>query len=509
MINFDSIDRIARSLLKDAPGLSVSIFNEKETLYQKGLGESRPGEKASPETLFRIGSVSKTLTAALIMVLVEKGELDLDTRVKDYIPELKLSHAEAEDITLRMLLSHTAGLPDGGDLFGYREAEGLSRYAEEILPGLEFVASPGLLYSYGNHAFNLAGFIAEKVCGLPFTQLMEKEVFNPLGMGSSTYDPLKAMTYPLALQYDRKEGGTFELLHSFPENSSCYPSFFCISNSTDMTKFGQMFLRGGELSDGNSLLSKDTISEMFSVQADRFTCPESYMGISWVQSIEQGVQFYWHSGGIGTYRSFLVLFPDTGLGVFIASNQDTGWEIVDEVVKQLSPDSESEQEVELAQSQHVASLKGNYVSAKKGLLHIEEVNGVPKIVINGIEYRAGVLNETTLAALDDMHEVKAAVGILHNNNYLMLNGAPCVKVKEPLIQIPESQWEGFEGAYTQGELTFSISKPDDQFLLIDDEGEYACTYLYESKFFSKDYGMIEFKDEELIIMDSWKFRKVR
>ncbi|MGD6966226.1 hypothetical protein ACQCVP_07350 [Rossellomorea vietnamensis] len=149
------------------------------------------------------------------------------------------------------------------------------------------------------------------------------------------------------------------------------------------------------------------------------------------------------------------------------------------------------------------------MSAKKGLLQIEEVNGVPKIVINGIEYRAGVLNETTLAALDDMHEVKAAVGILHNHNYLMLNGAPCVKVKEPLIQIPESQWEGFAGAYTQGEMTFSISKPDDQFLLIDDDGEYACTYLYESKFFSKDYGMIEFKDEELIIMDSWKFRKIR
>jgi CubicO group peptidase (beta-lactamase class C family) len=125
MLNFEKINSLAVSLLEKAPGFAISIFTDREVIFQKGYGTTNTEEQGvdiTPATIFRIGSVSKTLTATLIIKLVQQGLLELDRPIKEYVPELKLSFPGAVEITtLRMLLTHTAGLPDGGDLFGSRD----------------------------------------------------------------------------------------------------------------------------------------------------------------------------------------------------------------------------------------------------------------------------------------------------------------------------------------------------------------------------------------------------
>lgn len=202
-----------------------------------------------------------------------------------------------------MLLSHTAGLPDGGDLFGNRENDALEKYVREEIPHLPFVAPPNTMYSYGNHSINLAAYVAERAAGKRFARLMNDEIFTPLEMNRSMYDPLKAMTYPLALQHEKSEDGSFKVDHSFPENVACHGSFFCITNAEDMTKFGQMYLANGKFN-REEILTEQSLQEIFCIQANRYTVPECSIGMCWIKDYDEG-NYWWHSGGIGTYRSLL------------------------------------------------------------------------------------------------------------------------------------------------------------------------------------------------------------
>jgi CubicO group peptidase (beta-lactamase class C family) len=170
----------------EVPAMAVSIFNETDILYEKTLGYTNweeKGEAITPDTVFRIGSVSKTLTATLIMSLVEKGKLDLDFPIYKYVDTFKLQNeAYAKTVTLRMLLSHTAGLPNGGDIEGPRDQSGWEGYINETVPNLDLVNPPGALYSYSNHNFNIAGYVAQHVCGKLFAELVKEYVLEPLGI---------------------------------------------------------------------------------------------------------------------------------------------------------------------------------------------------------------------------------------------------------------------------------------------------------------------------------------
>lgn len=503
MLNYKKIEEKANSLLQKAPGLAYSIFTDKEVLYENGFGVTsveEQGVEVTPETMFRIGSVSKTITATLIMKLVENGKLDLDVPIIKYIPELKLSNAEAIDIiTLRMLLSHTAGFPDGGDLYGDRSEDALAKYVELDIPKLEFVAPPQVHYSYGNHAINLAGYVAEKVMGKSFAALVKEEVFIPLGMDKSTYDSLIALTYPTALQHEKAEDGAFRVIHSFFENATCYPSSMCISNTRDMAKFGQMYL-----SNGNGILSQQSVNEIFSVQANRFTLPPSKVGLCWLSETDKGINFKWHSGGVGTYRSFIVLFPEQNLGIFTVASQDVGWQLVEEILEQIG------QEEELSWTKmnldKVKLSYGSYLSAKSGLVEMYEDSNRPFIKINESSYLLRAIQDDHLLAVDEKGDAVASIGLLAYEDFIMVNGAGCKKVEGPFNKL--DTLEEFEGKYKQGELEFIFTIEDHKSFLKDEEDKLACTYLFDNKFFCPGYGLLEFEDNKLTIQRGWTFTKM-
>lgn len=510
MLNIEKIHHIAIDLLEKAPGIAISIFTDSEVLFQKGYGVTNIEEQGvdiTPATLFRIGSVSKTLTATLIMKLVDKGFLDLDCPIKEYIPDLVLSYPRAKDIiTLRMLLSHTAGLPDGGDLHGNRESDALEKYISEEVPYLPFVAPPDTMYSYGNHSINLAAYVAEKAAGKRFAQLMNDEIFTPLEMNRSMYDPLKAMTYPLALQHEKSETGSFKVDHSFPENVACHGSFFCITNAEDMTKFGQMYLSSGKYN-GKEVLTKQSLKEIFGMEANRFTLPESSIGLCWIKEYDKGLYYWWHSGGIGTYRSFIVLFPEHNIGIFTAANNNVGWELVEEILIQLGSKDAVKPIWHEINIQKVKQLSGYYLSPKSGLLHISLDEDVPSILHNGNLLSLCSLQEDHFVGLDDNGEVSVSVGIVHHPDYLMVNGSPSKKLIGHLHKLNSGRWTDFLGVYKQGETEFTFYLEGENAFFYDGDDKLLCTYLIENMFFCPGYGLLEFDGDILKIQNAWQFVK--
>jgi len=184
------------------PGLALAIVRGQEILYARGFGMTSVedgGMPVTPQTLFRIGSATKSLTGTALLRLVEAGILDLDCPLKEYIDWLTFDKPDgAEKITLRMLLSHTSGLPTDSPSEDRRSPSGLETFVREQLPYCPLVAEPGKLFAYSNLGLMLAGFLAQYVCELPFTEVMQELVFTPLDMQRTTFDPTIAMTYPLA-----------------------------------------------------------------------------------------------------------------------------------------------------------------------------------------------------------------------------------------------------------------------------------------------------------------------
>src|SRR5215470_7018653 len=137
------------------PGLALAVVHGEEIIFARGFGTTSVEDASlpiTPQTLFRVGSITKPLTGTAIMRLVDAGILDLDTPLPQYLDWFTLSedHA-AERVTLRMLLSHTAGLPTKYEVAGPRDPAALGAYLRQTLPTLPLVAPPGTLWSYSNH----------------------------------------------------------------------------------------------------------------------------------------------------------------------------------------------------------------------------------------------------------------------------------------------------------------------------------------------------------------------
>ena len=171
-------------------GASLCLFDHSGVTGKLTFGASHLSHSpVTSETVFRAASVSKFVTALGAMKLTEQGKIDLDRDVNEYLP-FSLRHPKAPDtpITLRMLLSHTAGIHDGA---AYNQGIGKNAPLSELLKGDSFTAHlPGTLWEYSNFGAGIAGVALEAATGTDFETLMQKTVFEPLGV-TATYYPQK------------------------------------------------------------------------------------------------------------------------------------------------------------------------------------------------------------------------------------------------------------------------------------------------------------------------------
>jgi CubicO group peptidase (beta-lactamase class C family) len=186
-----------------------SLVAEKgQPILRKGYGEANMEWHIAntPDTRFRLGSITKQFTATLVMQMVEKGLIDLNAPVTRYLPDYPRA------VTIHQLLNHTSGIPGYTELpaFG-REARHPQKPAEfmKMFSGLELLFEPGSKFSYSNSGYFLLGVILEKVAGKPYEELLRERIFEPLGMKESGYDSTRPILEKRAAGYDVTLDGYF------------------------------------------------------------------------------------------------------------------------------------------------------------------------------------------------------------------------------------------------------------------------------------------------------------
>ncbi len=194
----DAIDQCVEfnMLRLSAPGAAVAVVLDGELIYESGYGvKNRNGtDPVDPDTIFRIGSVTKMMTAAAVMQQVELGRVELDAPVTDYIPEFVVGgHWPADRITVWHTLTHTTGFPDRVNEWGSVDGNGALSIWAQGQGEMELHAPPGSFWNYSNPNFMIAGLVAERASGTPYRNLFKHSLWEPAGMDSTTFDPAEVM----------------------------------------------------------------------------------------------------------------------------------------------------------------------------------------------------------------------------------------------------------------------------------------------------------------------------
>ncbi|MBI5612916.1 MAG: beta-lactamase family protein [Gammaproteobacteria bacterium] len=323
---------IPRQMAKhDVPGLSIALVDGSRPVWAKGYGYA-DAERAIPadaETVYQVGSVSKILTAVAALGLVERGHIDLDKPITQYLPEFAIQSRwpAASPITPRMLLSHHAGLPTF-HLKGFFSHRPLSRLPEELRT--EYLAyPPGTTLSYSNIGTNLTGLAIERVSGREFATYMRDEVFRPLAMTRSGFTLDDAIAAKLAHGYIKGQPAP-------PTPVRDVPAAGLYSNALDMSRFMRFVLTGTGAQ--TPPLNPATRRAMFTPQyAENPFHFGQDTGLGWFLgglAIDGAGTVAWHNGGTKAYHAQMVLLPEKQLGVAVLANADSAKDLIYEVAEE-------------------------------------------------------------------------------------------------------------------------------------------------------------------------------
>jgi CubicO group peptidase (beta-lactamase class C family) len=302
----------------DIAGGVVSVVKDGKLLFARGYGYADL-EKRTPvspdSTLFRPGSTSKLFTWTAVMQQVEQGKLDLDHDVNEYL-DFKIPPRDGNPVTLRQLMTHTAGFEDTARGLLPRKPEdvNLERYLKTHIPTRIF--APGEIVAYSNYGCGLAGYIVQRVSGEGFDDYVQKHIFEPLGMHHSSFAmPLPPTLAPLmAKGYKSASDGKpqpFELVDPAPAGALS-------SSATDMANFMIAQLQGGRFGD-TRILQQATADLMHSPQ---HTAAPGLAGfdLGFYQEDRNGQRIIGHGGDTVVFHSDLHLLLDANVGIFMSFN---------------------------------------------------------------------------------------------------------------------------------------------------------------------------------------------
>ncbi|MDZ5471439.1 serine hydrolase domain-containing protein [Bacillus sp. 31A1R] len=482
------------------PGTAVTIIKEKQVWLSKGFGKTNVeewGADVSEQTLFRIASVSKLLTGTMIMMLVEKGLIDLDEPIRTYVPWFTTDSEEySKLVTMRMLLCHSTGLPTGGLPSGYKDEKGLYLYMKEVVPTLTQHFYPGTAYSYSNHGVNIAGFVAETVTQKPFATLMEELIYKPLEMKQTTYSLLKAATYPLALPHNKDAEGNLQIIHELYENTSNYPCSYAYSSIKDLSNFAMLHLNNG-LFNGKRLLEESSIEEMRTMQAKWYNKTNGGCGISFFQEVKDGIKRFWHYGQFNdNFTSQFILVPEKGMAVIVLANGDQAFQLGYDIVDELLKDEKVEKEdwIQVTDRFLWKDFEGTYLHGYWGIMEIS--NGYLKH--NDNKYELIPFNDDSYIAINENGDHKFIIGFPEltpdQQKVVMINSRNCSIITLGYQPNP-SDWENLEGAYSDEIETYKVWIKDSSTLMIKDYQtgqDIEAQAILSNQFLTKEYGHVGF-----------------
>ncbi len=297
-------------------GAVVLVVKDGKVLYEQGYGYADVGKKTpvSPSgTLFRPGSVSKLFTWTAVMQLIERGKINLDENVNSYL-DFQIPDAFAKPITMRDLMTHTAGFEESVKDLIIQPGTGMPSLREYLVTHMpKRVYALGTTPAYSNYGATLAGYIVQRLSGLPFDEYVEANIFVPLGMMHSTFrQPLPDALQPMmsdgyALASDKAK--QFEMISVGPAGSSSV-------SAEDISRFMLAHLQQGQYQ-GARILSPATAALMHSAQfAAHPLLP--HMCLGFYEETRNGHRIIGHGGDTQWFHSDLHLMQDENLGFFVA-----------------------------------------------------------------------------------------------------------------------------------------------------------------------------------------------
>jgi CubicO group peptidase (beta-lactamase class C family) len=322
--NLEQLRRAITAIIKrhSVDGVGVAMVAKDRVIWAGGVGMSdvRRGVSVNADTMFRLGSLAKSVIALAVLKLQEDGKLSLDETVKAAAPALSLNNpwARGDPVTIAELLEHTAGLPDCGysNFYDFRAPPGLPIVdVLRLFPGFLTVQwRPGSCFDYSNPGYSVAAYIIDSASGEPFDRYIEEGILRPVGMQDSGFALTPERRAALAQGYD---GNPPEPVPAY----SLYvrPGAGLISSSAEMARFLRLMLNRGTL-DGTRVVGASSISRMEvprTSMAARAGLKAGY-GLGLRRDMHYPFKTYGLDGYVAGFVSEYRYLPDLGVGYFLA-----------------------------------------------------------------------------------------------------------------------------------------------------------------------------------------------
>ncbi len=301
------------------PSVSVAVIQHGALAWThaSGLADREREMVAQGDTLYAIASVTKPITAAAIMMLAERGQLDLDAPANAYLGDARIGSpmGQADRVTLRRLLDHTGGMPPFYSLV-YADAGRRRRPMDEVIGRYgKTMVEPGRLLLYSNLGFGILERVIERVSGLAYPTFLHRQVFSPLGIGRSFIATGPGLPDAVAARY-MASGARVPFYDS--EHRGAAGAFM---TTADLARFGQFLL---DASRGKSPLLSAASARAMQVDHAGFQDPADYYGLGLDIAHRGDLQTFGHGGSMPGVSAELLVVPDADLVMALAINQVHG-----------------------------------------------------------------------------------------------------------------------------------------------------------------------------------------
>lgn len=311
------VDGLFRSLIKpDMPGAAVLVAKDGKILCEQGYGLASLEHRVAvtPETKFRIGSVSKQFIAAAILKLQEQGKLRIEDKLAKYIPD----YPRGDEVTIHHLLTHTSGIRSYTGKPDFFETVTVGVKAEDHIKSFKndpYDFDPGKKWSYNNSGYFLLGYIIEKVAGQPYGEYLRQAFFEPLGMKATGVHEAKAILPHEATGYSFEAGKYVKALNWDMSKAGGAGSLY--STVGDLYRWNEGVFRGGVLAESSL---EAAFTPVRTADEDAAQPKEAGYGYGWSIQMFRGQQDIGHGGGLNGFVSHLLRLPKENFTVAVLVN---------------------------------------------------------------------------------------------------------------------------------------------------------------------------------------------
>jgi len=311
------------------PSATVALIAADQVIWTGAYGNSNLWARtaATKDTVYLIGSTFKAMSTVALLQQMEQGKFKLDDRVNDYLTDFKIQNEDPKHpVTFRHLLTHTSGLPaDFGPVpvWGFDAPPALEDYLRKSLKAAK---PPMTSVVYSNMAYTLIGYLVQKFSGVPYRKYIQEQIFTPLEMTSTAFEPRPDMEERLSIPYivDEKTGNQTAATRL---KAAVWPAGLVYGTVLNQANWLIANLNGGVFK-GKRIISAQSLEQMLTRQYDQFKGPIEELwgnetagfGLTWWVQVRDGDRYFAHSGSVPGYTAFLLGNGDRKLGFAILTN---------------------------------------------------------------------------------------------------------------------------------------------------------------------------------------------